>query len=238
LTGIHLDVVYQGTRRDVFELHRVAGLDIESALGCHDLVTNIQAFGLKDIAAITVGVFDQANTAVTIRIVLDSGHGTFNTDFVTLEIDDAVELFGSGLAVARCDATVVVAASQSGDGASLYLVELEGVERTSVATLDPTRSHAKLTFDGAAASLMGTEGEGWAAVEKLFNSADVLFAWEQIAGSEAALEQAKEYAMGRYAFGRPIAGFQAIKHKLANVYVKNTLARSNGGVHCGHAVPQ
>ena len=34
--------------------------------------------------------------------------------------------------------------------------------------------------------------------------------------------------MGRYAFGRPIAGFQAIKHKLANVYVKNTLARSNG----------
>ena len=33
--------------------------------------------------------------------------------------------------------------------------------------------------------------------------------------------------MGRYAFGRPIAGFQAIKHKLANIYVKNSLARSN-----------
>ena len=38
---------------------------------------------------------------------------------------------------------------------------------------------------------------------------------------------AKEYAMGRFAFGRPIATFQAIKHKLANIYVKNTLARSN-----------
>jgi alkylation response protein AidB-like acyl-CoA dehydrogenase len=33
--------------------------------------------------------------------------------------------------------------------------------------------------------------------------------------------------MGRYAFGRPIASYQAIKHKLANMYVKNTLARSN-----------
>ena len=33
--------------------------------------------------------------------------------------------------------------------------------------------------------------------------------------------------MGRFAFGRPIASYQAIKHKLAHVYVKNTLARSN-----------
>ena len=57
--------------------------------------------------------------------------------------------------------------------------------------------------------------------------AAVLFAWEQVGGANAALEQAREYAMGRYAFGRPIAGHQAIKHKLANIYVKNTLARSN-----------
>ncbi len=33
--------------------------------------------------------------------------------------------------------------------------------------------------------------------------------------------------MGRFAFGRPIATYQAIKHKLANMYVKNTLAKSN-----------
>jgi len=33
--------------------------------------------------------------------------------------------------------------------------------------------------------------------------------------------------MGRFAFGRPIATYQAIKHKLAHAYVKNTLARSN-----------
>ena len=126
------------------------------------------------------------------------------------------------------DFAVVVTSSESGDGASFYLVELEGTERETVATLDPTRSHAKLTFNGAEASLMGAEGEGWTTVETLFNRAAVLYAWEQVGGSEAALDQAKEYALGRYAFGRPIAGFQAIKHKLANVYVKNTLARSNG----------
>jgi alkylation response protein AidB-like acyl-CoA dehydrogenase len=38
---------------------------------------------------------------------------------------------------------------------------------------------------------------------------------------------ARDYAMGRYAFGRPIASFQAIKHKLADMYVATELARSN-----------
>ena len=38
---------------------------------------------------------------------------------------------------------------------------------------------------------------------------------------------AKDYALKRYAFGRPIASFQAIKHKLADMYVFNELARSN-----------
>jgi len=38
---------------------------------------------------------------------------------------------------------------------------------------------------------------------------------------------AKNYALGRFAFGRAIASYQAIKHKLADMYVKNTLARSN-----------
>jgi len=38
---------------------------------------------------------------------------------------------------------------------------------------------------------------------------------------------AREYAMGRYAFGRSIASFQAIKHKLADMYIAATLARSN-----------
>ena len=38
---------------------------------------------------------------------------------------------------------------------------------------------------------------------------------------------AREYALGRFAFGRPIASFQAIKHKLADMYVAIELARSN-----------
>ncbi len=124
---------------------------------------------------------------------------------------------------------VVAAKSAGGDGASLYLVPTDqgGVSCEAVKTLDPSRNHANVTFDGAPAELLGADGEGWALLEQVLDRAAVLFAWEQLGGSETSLEMAKEYAMGRYAFGRPIASYQAIKHKLADMYVKNTLARSN-----------
>jgi alkylation response protein AidB-like acyl-CoA dehydrogenase len=127
------------------------------------------------------------------------------------------------------DFAVVVARSDAGDGAALHIVDLgaDGVTRSAVATLDPSRSHAQLSFDGAAAEALGADGAGWANTQRLLDRAAVLFAWEQVGGAEAALEMAKEYAMGRYAFGRPIASYQAIKHKLANAYIKNTLAKSN-----------
>ena len=142
-------------------------------------------------------------------------------------------LHGAKVAVADgdvADLAVVVTKADGGDGASLQLVELggDGVAIQPQRTLDFSRSHARLGFTGAAAEPLGPPGQGWALVNKLFDRAAVLFAWEQIGGAEAALEMGKEYALGRYAFGRPIASYQAIKHKLAHAYVNNTLARSNG----------
>ena len=52
-------------------------------------------------------------------------------------------------------------------------------------------------------------------------------AFEQIGGADTCLAMAKDYALNRYAFGRQIASFQAIKHKLADMYVLNELGRSN-----------
>ena len=125
------------------------------------------------------------------------------------------------------DFAVVVAKAEHGDGASLHLAELADANRQRVATLDPTRSHARIAFEDHPAEPLGAAGEGWALAQTLLDRAAVLFAWEQVGGAAAALEMAKEYALGRYAFGRPIASYQAIKHKLAQAYVKNTLARSN-----------
>lgn len=126
-------------------------------------------------------------------------------------------------------ADVAVVLATEGGEASLFLVDLTnaGVERTPAPTFDPSRSHATLAFDGATAERLGPAGEGWTLLQTIFDRAAVLFAFEQIGGAQAALDMAKAYAMDRYAFGRPIASFQAIKHKLADVYIATELARSN-----------
>lgn len=112
---------------------------------------------------------------------------------------------------------------------SLFLVDLtgDGVRRETIQTIDPTRKQARIVFDNAPAAVLGETGEGWSLIERILDRAAVLFAFEQVGGAQASLEMARDYALGRYAFGRPIASFQAIKHKLADMYVGLELARSN-----------
>ncbi|HEY5072502.1 MAG TPA: acyl-CoA dehydrogenase family protein [Caulobacteraceae bacterium] len=122
----------------------------------------------------------------------------------------------------------VVLAKESGR-LGLYIVELAsaGVSRKRLETLDPTRGAAKLNFAGAAAELLGESGEGLELAQTVMDRAAILLAFEQVGGADRALEMAKAYALSRYAFGRPIGSYQAIKHKLADMYIKNELARSN-----------
>lgn len=127
-------------------------------------------------------------------------------------------------------AVVVVNTGGAGEQAiSLAIVELKGagVSHEVLRTLDPTRSHARLTFKDAAAELMGPAGQGWPQLNRVLDGAAVLFAFEQVGGTEAALEMARDYSLERYAFGRQIGSYQAIKHKLADIYVKKELAKSN-----------
>jgi alkylation response protein AidB-like acyl-CoA dehydrogenase len=115
------------------------------------------------------------------------------------------------------------------DGApGLYLVDggAQGVHREPQQGIDPSHQPAKLRFERAsAAPLPGLSG--WRNIEALLDRAAVLLAFEQLGCADAALEMATTYAKARHAFGRPIGSFQALKHKLADVYIGNELARSN-----------
>ena len=64
-------------------------------------------------------------------------------------------------------------------------------------------------------------------IQNILNRAAILFAFEQVGGAQVALDEAKKYSIERYAFGKPIGSFQALKHKMADMYVKNELAKSN-----------
>jgi acyl-CoA dehydrogenase len=139
------------------------------------------------------------------------------------------KLTGEKLPVADGDiADRAIVVAREGASIGLYIVDLggAGVSRQMVDTMDPTRSQARLTFADAAAEKLGQEG--WPLLERIQDRAAVLMAFEQIGGAQACLEMAKEYALGRFAFGRPIAGYQAIKHRLADMYIQIELARSNG----------
>jgi alkylation response protein AidB-like acyl-CoA dehydrogenase len=126
-------------------------------------------------------------------------------------------------------AQLAVVAARDGDGVSLVLVDLAGpgIGRGALQSVDPSCDHAKLDFDNAPATLLGAPGQAWDGIARLLDRAAILTAFAQVGGASASLEMATAYAKERFAFGRPIGSFQAIKHKLADVYVATELARSN-----------
>ena len=133
-----------------------------------------------------------------------------------------------GMAAGR--AVVLAQGDDGGDtGLGLYLVDLigEGVSREAVSNIDPTRGAARISFDGAPAELLGEASKGLETLHRIQERGAILLAFEQLGGADRCLEMARDYALERYAFGRPIGSYQAIKHKLADVFVKNEVARAN-----------
>ncbi len=78
-------------------------------------------------------------------------------------------------------ADLAIVAARSGErGLSLHIVDLSGpgVSREAVATIDPSRSHARITLDGAPAEPLGAAGQGIDLLRRLLDRAAVLFAFE------------------------------------------------------------
>jgi len=162
-------------------------------------------------------------------MAVSEGPGVLTAARVQATVTDG-KLNGVKLPVTDGDiATVALVLAKENGQPGLFLADLTdaSVAREALATLDPTRDVARLTFKDAPVRRLGAAGEGFALLEQVMDRAAVLLAFEQCGGADRCLEMAKAYALERYAFGRVIASYQAIKHKLADMYVKNELARSN-----------
>ena len=129
---------------------------------------------------------------------------------------------------ASADIAVVAAKRPQGD-VGLYLVDLHSdtVEREQLESMDPSRPQAKLRFNATPVTELAEYSDGLQALNQLLDQAAVLFAFEQIGGAQAAMNTGMEYTKNRYAFGRQVASFQAIKHKFADMFVALELAKSN-----------
>jgi acyl-CoA dehydrogenase len=142
---------------------------------------------------------------------------------------DAVAIDPNSPVVSTHSASGPAKRSQSAWSISLFLVDMTspGVSRQTITTIDPTRSHANLEFKDVPAQRLGAIDTAWSVLDQAYDRAAVLIAFEQLGGADRALEMGRDYAMERFAFGRPIGSLQAIKHMLADMYVSATLARSN-----------
>jgi alkylation response protein AidB-like acyl-CoA dehydrogenase len=126
------------------------------------------------------------------------------------------------------DADLAIVLAKHGHTNALFLVRLDdaGVQRTPLRSIDPSRPLAMLRFDNAAAEPLDVS-DGADAAQRLLDRAAVMLAFEQIGVADACLEMARSFVLERRVFGRTLGSYQAIKHKLADLYVGNQIARSN-----------
>ncbi|MCW2667688.1 MAG: acyl-CoA dehydrogenase protein [Frankiales bacterium] len=122
-------------------------------------------------------------------------------------------------------ADLLLVTAGTDDGVALFAVEGQapGVTREQHATLDRTRRLAAVRLDGAPGVLIG---DGLRAVDAAVTAGCVALAAEQLGGAQRLLELSTGFALDREQFGRPIGGFQAIKHLLADVLIGVESARS------------
>ena len=87
---------------------------------------------------------------------------------------------------------------------------------------------AELLFDGVRVpeeNLLGARGAGFLQLMQFFDETRTAVAAQGVGIARGAAERALEYAQEREQFGRPISEFQAIQHKLADMYTKTEAAR-------------
>jgi alkylation response protein AidB-like acyl-CoA dehydrogenase len=123
------------------------------------------------------------------------------------------------------DWALVVARSEQGIGT--FLVEAPAGEL--VPSWDQTRKVTRLELDGREAIPVGPDGDQTPVWQRIVDDANVAVCAELVGVMEAANDLAVEYAKVRVQFDRPIATFQVIKHKAADMLHRQELARV--GVH-------
>jgi alkylation response protein AidB-like acyl-CoA dehydrogenase len=128
---------------------------------------------------------------------------------------------------------LIVTARTSGDrrdttGISLFLVEFDpadppaGVQAHNYRTIDDRRA-SDLVIDGLrlpADALLGAEGGAWESIEATIDEAIAAVASEAVGCMRKVVDDTVEYAKQRQQFGQPIGSFQALQHRMVDMYME------------------
>lgn len=103
------------------------------------------------------------------------------------------------------------------DDGGLYAVDADAVTVTSQVSLDLTRPVVTVGLDGAPGRLLGPAEP---AVRRALQAGAGLLASEQFGVADWALTETVRYLKERKQFNRPVGGFQALKHRLAQLWLE------------------
>jgi len=123
-------------------------------------------------------------------------------------------------AAMEADAFLVTGRTDGGLTQVLVPAATPGVAVTPLHTVDLTRRCGTVTLSGVrvpATAVVGPVGGAAEQVERQVQIAAVLCAAETTGAMEAAFAMTVEYAFARYSFGRPLASYQALKHRFADM---------------------
>jgi len=98
--------------------------------------------------------------------------------------------------------------------------------RTPVVSLDLTRPLCDVSLDGANGNRIADVETGRRAVDEALWAGAALLASEQLGVAQWCLDTTVAYVKQRHQFGRPVGSFQAVKHRLADLWVAVTQARA------------
>lgn len=148
--------------------------------------------------------------------------GRWRADGVTATADgDAWRLDGVRSFVVSGDvAHLLIVAGTTPHGPALFLVtDLDdGVERSTLSALDPTRRLARLELTAARAELLAEGERATHALRRLEDIGAIALAAEQIGAARACLEMTVQHVTTRTQFGRPIGSFQAVQFACADMF--------------------
>ncbi|HEX4530926.1 MAG TPA: acyl-CoA dehydrogenase family protein [Acidimicrobiia bacterium] len=136
------------------------------------------------------------------------------SDYVLTGVKSPVE------AGAQADQLLVTATTDAGAAQFLLPPETPGVTVTPLRSVDLVRRYARIQFDGArvpATALVGEPGGAAADVEHQLQVAGVVQSAEMVGAAQVAFDLTLDWAFSRYSFGRPLASYQEIKHRFADM---------------------
>jgi alkylation response protein AidB-like acyl-CoA dehydrogenase len=176
-----------------------------------------------------------ANGALTAALAVPFSAGPGSLPVPTVRLDAAQP--GDAPATARLTGTVsniadalpadVLLVPADGVPYGLYEVKVgAGVDKRAVVSLDQTRQLCDLTLSQAPARQIAAGEAAERAVAAALLAGAGLIASEQLGIAERCLEMTLGYVKERKQFARPVGGFQAIKHRLADLWVLVTQARA------------